>query len=270
MKSRISARLHKETQRRKTALESSTLPAKLADCRSTRRRAHRAVHRRGRQRARHRQARPAAATTRRCCRSAARSSTSRRPRSPTCSATPSAPRSSRSSAPGSGRTFDLDVGPLRQGHHHDRRRRRRRPHPHPAADAVLPLHAPARRGRPGLRRGAAAAPHRGDQRRRRKANEVIYTYSEAEMRRTMASLEQAGQEDQSRCSATRASARWMPTSWPRRRWTRATAPCARSRRATLELRRAGVRAAHGRRRRRRARTSSSTPPHALDRERIDA
>ncbi len=35
MKSRISARLHKETQRRKTALESSTLPAKLADCRST-------------------------------------------------------------------------------------------------------------------------------------------------------------------------------------------------------------------------------------------
>jgi DNA gyrase subunit B len=35
MKSRISARLHKETQRRKNALESSTLPAKLADCRST-------------------------------------------------------------------------------------------------------------------------------------------------------------------------------------------------------------------------------------------
>lgn len=35
MKSRISARLHKETQRRKTALESSSLPTKLADCRST-------------------------------------------------------------------------------------------------------------------------------------------------------------------------------------------------------------------------------------------
>jgi DNA gyrase subunit B len=35
MKSRISARLHKETQRRKNALETSTLPAKLADCRST-------------------------------------------------------------------------------------------------------------------------------------------------------------------------------------------------------------------------------------------
>ncbi|WP_328823482.1 DNA gyrase/topoisomerase IV subunit B [Metallococcus carri] len=35
MKSRISARLHKETQRRKTALESSSLPGKLKDCRST-------------------------------------------------------------------------------------------------------------------------------------------------------------------------------------------------------------------------------------------
>ncbi len=34
MKTRISARLHKETQRRKTALESSSLPAKLVDCRS--------------------------------------------------------------------------------------------------------------------------------------------------------------------------------------------------------------------------------------------
>ncbi|MDO5502982.1 MAG: DNA topoisomerase IV subunit B, partial [Actinomycetia bacterium] len=34
MKSRISARQHKETQRKKNALESSSLPVKLADCRS--------------------------------------------------------------------------------------------------------------------------------------------------------------------------------------------------------------------------------------------
>lgn len=34
MKSRISARTHKENQRRKNALETSTMPAKLADCRS--------------------------------------------------------------------------------------------------------------------------------------------------------------------------------------------------------------------------------------------
>lgn len=35
MKSRISARVHKETQRRKNALETSSLPAKLADCRTS-------------------------------------------------------------------------------------------------------------------------------------------------------------------------------------------------------------------------------------------
>ncbi len=35
MKSRISARMHRETQRRKNALESSSLPAKLVDCRSS-------------------------------------------------------------------------------------------------------------------------------------------------------------------------------------------------------------------------------------------
>ena len=35
MKARVSARAHKETQRRKNALESSSLPAKLIDCRST-------------------------------------------------------------------------------------------------------------------------------------------------------------------------------------------------------------------------------------------
>ncbi|MGN6523381.1 MAG: DNA gyrase/topoisomerase IV subunit B [Actinomycetes bacterium] len=34
MKTRVAARLHKETQRRKNALESSALPAKLSDCRS--------------------------------------------------------------------------------------------------------------------------------------------------------------------------------------------------------------------------------------------
>jgi DNA gyrase subunit B len=35
MKSRISARTHKENQRRKNALETSSMPAKLADCRTT-------------------------------------------------------------------------------------------------------------------------------------------------------------------------------------------------------------------------------------------
>ena len=46
-KTRIAARQHKETQRRKNALESSALPAKLRRLPRHRQRAHRAVHRRG-------------------------------------------------------------------------------------------------------------------------------------------------------------------------------------------------------------------------------
>ena len=34
MRTRVTARQHKETQRRKNALETSSLPAKLADCRT--------------------------------------------------------------------------------------------------------------------------------------------------------------------------------------------------------------------------------------------
>ena len=58
MKSRISARLHKETQRRKNALETSSLPAKLADCRSTDVERSELFIVEGDSRARHRQAGP--------------------------------------------------------------------------------------------------------------------------------------------------------------------------------------------------------------------
>ena len=58
-------------------------------------------------------------------------------------------------------------------------------------------------------------------------NEYVYTYSEAELRRD---AEEAGQAPASgtrtTSSGTRASARWTPTSWRRRRWTRGTARCA--------------------------------------------
>ena len=61
---------------------------------------------------------------------------------------------------GIGDNFDLERAALRAGHHHDRRRRGRQPHPHPAADLLLPLHAAIDRRRAPLHRPAAALPHR--------------------------------------------------------------------------------------------------------------
>ncbi len=70
---------------------------------------------------------------------------------------------------GIGETFDLVQAALPQGHPAGGRRRRRRPHPHAADDVLLPQHAGARGGRPSLHRPAAALPrqHRqGDALRR--------------------------------------------------------------------------------------------------------
>jgi DNA gyrase subunit B len=79
---------------RKNALESSSLPAKLVDCRSNDvERTELFIVEGDSALGTAKLARTA--SSRRCCRSAARSSTCRRPRSPTCSRTPSAPRSSR-------------------------------------------------------------------------------------------------------------------------------------------------------------------------------
>ena len=64
---------------------------------------------------------------------------------------------------GIGDNFDLDRPALRPRHHHDRRRRGRQPHPHAAADLLLPLHAAADRRGPSLHRPAAALPHRAPQ-----------------------------------------------------------------------------------------------------------
>ena len=47
---------------------------------------------------------------------------------------------------------------LRAGDHHDRCRRGRQPHPHPAADLLLPLHAAVDRRGPSVHRPAAAVP----------------------------------------------------------------------------------------------------------------
>jgi DNA gyrase subunit B len=57
---------------------------------------------------------------------------------------------------GIGRRFRHRQSPLPQDHHHDRRRRGRRAYPHPAADVLLPPDAPAHRARLHLPGPAAA------------------------------------------------------------------------------------------------------------------
>ena len=54
--------------------------------------------------------------------------------------------------------FDIDQGALPQGRAADRRRRRRRAHPHTRADAAVPRDAAADRGRLRVHRQAAAVP----------------------------------------------------------------------------------------------------------------
>ena len=226
MKSRISARLHKETQRRKNALESSSLPAKLADCRSndvertelfivegdsalgTAKLARSSDHQ-------------ALLPIRGKILNVQKASVTDMLGNAECAAIIQV------IGAGSGRTFDLESARYGKviimtdadvdGAH--------------IRTLLLTLF--FRYMRPLVEAGrvyAAVPPlHRievvnpGS-----KANEIIYTYSEAEMRTHHGVAGQARQEDQARCSATRAWARWMPTSSPRPPWTRATAPCARS------------------------------------------
>ena len=65
---------------------------------------------------------------------------------------------------GIGEDFDLEQGAVPQDRADGRRRRRRHAHPDPAADAALPVHAPADRGRLRLPRAAAAVPAQVEQR----------------------------------------------------------------------------------------------------------
>lgn len=59
-------------------------------------------------------------------------------------------------------------------------------------------------------------------------DKYIYTYSDAEYQRKTAELMKKGSSGKSPRSATRVLVRWTPTSWPKPPWTPATAPCAAS------------------------------------------
>ena len=190
---------------------------------------------------------PATASSRRCCPSAARSSTCRRRRSATCSRNAECASIIQVIGAGSGRSFDLDAARYGKvilmsdadvdGAH--------------IRTLLLTLF--FRYMRPLIEDGrvfAAVPPlHRvivmnpGT-----KPNETIYTYSRAgaaraagEARRRRAS---AGR---SRSSATRASARWMPISSRRRRWTAPDALLRRVRMEDAEAAGERVRAADGQR-----------------------
>ena len=155
MKSRISARAHKETQRRKNALETSSLPAKFVDCRSS----------------------DVANSELFIVEGDSALGTAKLARDSEYQALlpirgkilnvqkASLPdmlsqRRVRVDHPGDRRRIRSELRsdrrPLRQDHHHERRRRRRRAHPHPASHPLLPVHARDDHRRQGVRSGATA------------------------------------------------------------------------------------------------------------------
>ncbi len=158
-KTRIAAKQHKETQRRKNALESSALPAKLADCRAGDNERTELFIVEG----------DSALGTAKLARNSEyqallpirgkilnvqKASVGDMLKNAECASIIQVVGA------GSGRTFDLEADALRPDHLHGRRRLRRLPHPLPAGDAVLQVHARPGHRRAGLHRGPAAAPDR--------------------------------------------------------------------------------------------------------------
>ena len=160
-RTRIAARQHRETQRRKNALEASSLPAKLADCRSEDVDRSELFIVEG----------DSALGTAKLARSSEfQALLPIRGKILNVQKSSDADMLRNASAghlqvigAGSGRSFDLESARVRQGHPDGRRRCRRRAHPLPAADAVSPLMRPMVDAGRVYAAGTAAAPHRAAQ-----------------------------------------------------------------------------------------------------------
>ena len=190
-RTRIAARQHKELQRRKNALETSSLPAKLADCRSD------DVDRSELFIVEGDSALGTAKVARNSEYQALLPIRGKILNVQKASAVGHAQeRRVRGDHPGDRGRLGAHLRPrgraLRQGHRDDRRRRRRRAHPHPAAHPGLPLPC-VRCWRPGgcsppSRRCTGSRSITGGG----KKNEYIYTYSDAELHRVLADLDRKG------------------------------------------------------------------------------
>ncbi len=230
-RTRIAARQHKDAQRRKTALESSSLPAKLADCRSDDVDRSELFIVEG----------DSALGTAKLARNSEFQRAAADPRQD-----PQRPevvrlrhaeeRRMRRDHPGHRSRFRADLRPRRRPLREDRpaggRRRRRCPHPLSAADPLPALHAPDGRGGTGLRRGAPAAPDRAGPAQEGPGQVRLHLLRQRTAPDPPGVPAQEHPDQGVDPALLRASARWTPTSWPRRRWTRATAHCGASTSAT--------------------------------------
>ena len=226
-KTRQAAKASKDAARRKTALESSTLPAKLADCRST------DVARTelwlvegdsalGTGKLARNSEYQALLPLRGKILNVQKAGVGEMLANAECSSIIQVVGA------GTGRTFDLDADALRQ----DRASRRT-----PTSTARTSAACSSRCSRATCARSSRPAGSTPPYRRLHRVEVVgsdkpIYTYSEKQMLQTVKRSRPRASGSSSRCSATRASARWTPTSWPRRPCTRRPARCGASTSAT--------------------------------------